>query len=288
MTARSLALSLATRPGAATGLLLLLLQVVAILFAPHIASFSPVDADPLSATLSPGRVHWFGTDELGLDVFSRVVFATRINLLISFAAVGASLAIGVPAGLLIGYYKGFLNTALLRIFDFLQSFPIFVLGLALVAVLGQEIWSVVIALALALLFVPMFGRLVRAEVLSLRERPFIAAARCAGANDLEIMFTHILPNAITPVIVQVSVAIGMAILLTAGLSFIGAGVRMPLPEWGLMVSNGAQQMILGVWWISFFPGLAIVVSVLSFALLADAVRDLTDPRLQGGRRAAGA
>ncbi len=286
MKARSLALFLLTRPGAAIGLLLLLLQVVAILFAPHIASFSPVDADPLSATLPPGGVHWFGTDELGMDVFSRVVFATRINLLISFAAVGASLAIGVPAGLMIGYYKGFLSTALLRIFDFLQSFPIFVLGMALVAVLGQEIWSVVIALAL--LFVPMFGRLVRAEVLSLRERPFIAAARCAGANDLEIMLTHILPNAITPVIVQLSVAIGMAILLTAGLSFIGAGVRMPWPEWGLMVSNGAQQMILGVWWISLFPGLAIVVSVLSFALLADAVRDLTDPRLQGGRRASGA
>jgi peptide/nickel transport system permease protein len=285
MNARSLVLCLLTRPGAATGLILLLLQVVAILFASHIARFSPVDADPLSATLPPGGVHWFGTDELGMDVFSRVVFATRINLLISFAAVGASLAIGVPAGLLIGYYKGFLSTAVLRVFDFLQSFPIFVLGMALVAVLGQEIWSVVIALSL--LFVPMFGRLVRAEVLSLRERPFVAAARCAGANDLEIMVAHILPNAITPVIVQVSVAIGMAILLTAGLSFIGAGVRMPSPEWGLMVSNGAQQMILGVWWISLFPGLAIVVSVLSFALLADAVRDLTDPRAQGGRRAGG-
>jgi peptide/nickel transport system permease protein len=284
MKARSLTLSLLTRPGAATGLLLLLLQVVAILFAPHIASFSPVDADPLSAMLPPGAVHWFGTDELGMDIFSRVVFATRTNLLISFAAVGASLAIGVPAGLLIGYYKGLLSTAVLRVFDFLQSFPIFVLGMALVAVLGQEIWSVVIALAL--LFVPMFGRLVRAEVLSLRERPFIAAARCAGANDIQIMLTHILPNAVTPVIVQVSVAIGMAILLTAGLSFIGAGVRMPSPEWGLMVSNGAQQMILGVWWISVFPGLAIVFSVLSFALLADGVRDLTDPRLQGGRGAA--
>jgi len=286
MKARSFALSLLTRPGAATGLFLLLLQAVSILFAPHIAPFSPVDADPLSATLPPGSAHWFGTDELGMDVFSRVVFATRTNLLISFAAVGASLAIGVPAGLLIGYYRGFLSNAVLRVFDFLQSFPIFVLGMALVAVLGQEIWSVVIALGL--LFVPMFGRLVRAEVLSLRERPFVAAARCAGANDLEIMLTHILPNAVTPVIVQVSVAIGMAILLTAGLSFIGAGVRMPLPEWGLMVSNGAQQMILGVWWISLFPGLAIVLSVLSFALLADAVRDLTDPRLQGGRHAVGA
>ena len=194
MNARSLVLCLLTRPGAATGLILLLLQVVAILFASHIARFSPVDADPLSATLPPGGVHWFGTDELGMDVFSRVVFATRINLLISFAAVGASLAIGVPAGLLIGYYKGFLSTAVLRVFDFLQSFPIFVLGMALVAVLGQEIWSVVIALAL--LFVPMFVGFVRAEVLSLRERPFVAAARCAGANDLEIMVAHILPNAI--------------------------------------------------------------------------------------------
>jgi peptide/nickel transport system permease protein len=217
-----------------------------------------------------------------MDVFSRVVYATRINLLVSFSAVGVSLAIGVPAGLLIGYYKGFLSTVLLRIFDFLQSFPIFVLGMALVAVLGQEIWSAVIVLTL--FFVPMFGRLVRAEVLSLRERAFIAAARCTGANDLAIMFRHILPNAVTPVIVQVSIAVGMAILLTAGLSFIGAGVRMPSPEWGLMVSNGAQQMILGVWWIALFPGLAIVLSVLSFALLADALRDLLDPRLHGGRR----
>jgi peptide/nickel transport system permease protein len=282
MIARAALLSLVKRPGALIGLLLVVVQVVAIVFAPQIAPFPPEAADPMVATLPPDAAHWFGTDELGMDVFSRVVFATRVNLLISFAAVGVSLAIGVPAGLLIGYYKGFLSNVLLRIFDFLQSFPIFVLGMALVAVLGQEIWSVVIVLTL--LFVPMFGRLVRAEVLSLRERPFIAAARCAGANDFGVMFRHILPNAITPVIVQVSIAIGMAILLTAGLSFIGAGVRMPSPEWGLMVSNGAQQMILGVWWIALFPGLAIVFSVLSFALLADALRDLLDPRLHGGRR----
>jgi peptide/nickel transport system permease protein len=286
MTVRVLTLFLLRRPGAAIGLLLLLVQIAAILLAPKIAPFSPIEADPLSATLPPDGAHWFGTDEFGMDVFSRVVFATRINLLISFTAVGLSLLIGVPAGLLIGYYRGLLSTAVLRVFDFLQSFPVFVLGMALVAVLGQEIWSV--AIVLTLLFVPMFGRLLRAEVLSLRERPFIAAARCAGANDVAIMFRHILPNAVTPVLVQVSIAIGMAILLTAGLSFIGAGVRMPTPEWGLMVSNGAQQMILGVWWIALFPGMAIVLSVLSFALLADAVRDFTDPRLQGGRRAVAA
>lgn len=209
MIARAALSSLVKRPGALIGLLLVVVQVVAIVFAPQIAPFPPETADPTVATLPPDAAHWFGTDELGMDVFSRVVFATRVNLLISFVAVGVSLAIGVPAGLLIGYYKGFLSNVLLRIFDFLQSFPIFVLGMALVAVLGQEIWSVVIVLTL--LFVPMFGRLVRAEVLSLRERPFIAAARCAGANDFGVMFRHILPNAITPVIVQVSIAIGMAI-----------------------------------------------------------------------------
>jgi peptide/nickel transport system permease protein len=137
-----------------------------------------------------------------------------------------------------------------------------------------------VAIVLAALFIPMFARLIRAEVLSLRERPFISAARCSGATDLSIMFRHILPNALTPVIVQVSISIGMAILLTAGLSFIGAGVRMPTPEWGLMVSTGAQQMILGVWWVALFPGLAIVLSVLSFALLGDVARAVTDPNAE--------
>lgn len=284
MDARALARFVLRRPGAMIGLALLLLQLVAIVFAPQIAPFSPVDADPMSSVQPPDGQHLFGTDELGMDIFSRVVFATRTNLLISFTAVIISLLIGLPIGVVIGFYRGWLSSIVMRLFDFLQSFPVFVLGMALVAVLGQQIWSV--AIALTLLFIPMFARLVRAEVLSQRERPFIAAARCTGANDLQIMFQHILPNAMTPVIVQVSIAIGMAILLTAGLSFIGAGVKMPEPEWGLMVANGAQQMVLGVWWIALFPGIAIVVSVLCFALLADAARDFADPRLQGVRNAA--
>jgi peptide/nickel transport system permease protein len=156
------------------------------------------------------------------------------------------------------------------VFEFIQSFPAFVLGMALVSVLGQNIFNVTIVLAA--LFVPMFARVLRAEVLSLRERPFIGAARCSGATDFGIMFRHVLPNAMTPAIVQVSIAIGMAILLTAGLSFIGAGVRVPTPEWGLMVATGAQQMILGVWWVVLFPGCAIVLSVLGFALLGDAIQ----------------
>ncbi|CAM3645003.1 ABC transporter permease [Paracoccus yeei] len=264
------------RPGAAFGLALLLLQVIAIVFAPILATHAPTEADPISSLQPPSAAHWLGTDVSGMDIYSRIIYATRVNLLISVVAVAVAFAIGVPVGLLVGYYRGWASTLVMRVFDFIQSFPVFVLGMALVSVMGQEIWNV--AIVLAVLFVPIFARLIRAEALSLRDRPFIAAARCSGATDGQIMFRHILPNALTPAIVQISISIGMAILLTAGLSFIGAGVRMPLPEWGLMVSVGSQQMILGVWWVALFPGLAIVFSVLSFALMADALRDYVDPR----------
>ena len=264
-----------SRPGAVFGLTLLALQVIAIIFAPYIAPYSPENANPLLSLLPPSADHWMGTDVSGLDIYSRIIYATRINLLISVSAVALAFILGVPIGLLIGFYRGTLSSLVMRVFDFIQSFPVFVLGMALVSVMGQEIWNV--AIVLAILFMPMFARLIRAEVLSLRERPFIAAARCSGATDGSLMFKHILPNALVPAIVQISISIGMAILLTAGLSFIGAGVRMPTPEWGLMVANGAQQMILGVWWVSLFPGLAIVISVLCFALLGDAAKDIADP-----------
>jgi len=262
-------------PGAMVGLTLLALQIGSILFAPWLTFYSPEEADPLMSLQPPSAAHWFGTDVSGMDIYTRIVYATRINLLISIVAVAFAFAVGVPIGLLIGYYRNWISALVMRIFDFIQSFPVFVLGMALVSVMGQEIWNV--AIVLAVLFIPMFARLIRAEVLSLRERPYVSAARCSGATDGSIMFRHILPNALTPAIVQVSISIGLAILLTAGLSFVGAGVRMPTPEWGLMVSTGAQQMILGVWWVALFPGLAIVISVLSFALLGDMVKDLYDP-----------
>jgi len=270
--------SILRSPRAVFGLTLLLLQIVAIIFAPYLAPYSPVEADPLSSLFPPSAAHWFGTDVSGMDIYSRVIFATRINLLISVSAVALAFVLGVPIGLLIGFYRGPVTSFVMRIFDFIQSFPVFVLGMALVSVMGQEIWNV--AIVLAILFLPVFARLIRAETLSLRDRPFIAAARCSGAGDMSLMFRHIMPNALAPAIVQISISIGMAILLTAGLSFIGAGVRMPTPEWGLMVATGAQQMILGVWWVSLFPGLAIVVSVLCFALLGDAAKDWADPTLK--------
>ena len=264
------------RPAALFGLVLLFIQAAAIVLAPLLATHSPVDANPLASLQPPSAEHWLGTDVSGMDIYSRIIFATRINLLISVVAVTVAFIVGVPIGLLVGYYRSWASTLVMRILDFIQSFPVFVLGMALVSVMGQEIWNV--AIVLAVLFIPIFARLIRAEALSLRDRPFIAAARCSGATDRVIMFRHILPNALSPAIVQISISIGMAILLTAGLSFIGAGVRMPTPEWGLMVSGGSQQMILGVWWVALFPGLAIVFSVLSFAVMADAVRDYIDPR----------
>jgi len=266
------------RPGLVFGLLLLAVQIMAILFAPYLTWYSPVDADPVRSLLPPSANHWLGTDVSGMDIYSRIVYATRINLLISIVAVAVAFGIGVPIGLLIGFYRGAVSSLIMRGFDFIQSFPVFVIGMALVSVMGQEIWNVVFVLGI--LFVPIFARLIRGEVLSLRERPFISAARCSGASDLSIMFRHILPNALTPAIVQVSISVGMAILLTAGLSFVGAGVRMPTPEWGVMVSIGAQQMILGYWWVALFPGLAIVLSVLSFALVGDALREIADPKLR--------
>src|SRR5690606_27080166 len=216
----------------------------------------------------------FGTDVTGMDIFSRVIYATRIDLLIGVGAVLAAFIIGVPTGAMIGYYNGPISKIIARGFDFIQSFPIYVLGMALVAITGQQIYNV--SFVLAILFMPVFGRLVRAEALSLRDLPFILASKSSGAGEFYIIFRHLLPNAIDGAMVQVSVSIGMAILLTTGLSFIGAGVRMPIPEWGLMVSVGAQQMILGVWWVSVFPGLAIIVSVLSFALVGDMVKSLTN------------
>jgi peptide/nickel transport system permease protein len=263
------------RPGALVGGALLLLQVAGMLFAPWITHFSPTAADPVVSLQPPSWSHLLGTDESGMDVFARVVYATRIDLLIAMAAVVPSLLVGVTLGVLIGFYRGPLPNLTMRLFDFIQSFPVFVLGMALVSILGQEIWNV--AIVLVMLFIPMFARVMRAEVLSLRERPFISAARCSGATDFGIMFRHIVPNAMTPALVQVSIAIGMAILLTAGLSFIGAGVRMPAPEWGLMVATGAPQMILGVWWVALFPGCAIVLSVLSFGLLGDAIQAYASP-----------
>ena len=220
--------------------------------------------------------HWFGTDASGLDVFSRVISAPRIDLTIALAANGISLVLGVLLGLAAGYYKGWWTEVMMRASDVLQSFPVFISAMILVALAGRSMTNIVIALAL--LYTPIYIRLTRSEVLSQKVRGYVEAARAIGNSEAVIAFRHVLPNSLAPALIQASVTIGFAILLTAGLSFVGAGVRPPAPEWGLMISTGANQVILGEWWPSVFPGIAISITVFGFAVLGNAL----ERRYDGG------
>lgn len=256
------------------GLLLIVLFIASV--GPLLTSYDPVRAAPLKALLPPSSEHWFGTNSWGGDVYSRVVFAARLDLFIGFVSVGLGFIIGTPIGAAAGYYRGWTSTVTMRGMDFIQSFPVFILAMALVAVRGPSTFNVI--LVIALLNIPIFVRLVRTEVLSLRERLFVEAARSVGNTDARLVIRHILPNALGPSIAQASANVGWALLLTAGLGFVGAGVRPPTAEWGTMIGEGAQSMITGQWWISLFPGLALGVTVLAFALAGDALRGLLDVR----------
>ncbi len=215
-----------------------------------------------------------GTDGNGMDVFSRVIASPRTDLTIAILGTLGAIAVGIPLGLVAGYYRGFLSELLMRVSDIVQSFPVFILGMALVVVTGQEIKNVVYVVAIV--NCPIYVRLVRGQVLFLRERPFIEAARVLGARDSWLIREHIFPNAIGPVVANASITIGWAILLTAGLSFIGAGVRVPTPEWGSMIAVGAKNIYTGEWWPSVFPGIALALTVLGFALLGEAMVQMTD------------
>jgi peptide/nickel transport system permease protein len=266
---------------------LLIVAVILLLAAigPAIAPFDPTlaDADPFLPPPGPadwpgllwqalrggGPVHWFGTDASGLDVFSRVIAAPRTDLSIAVLANGLALLIGVPAGLAAGYARGIGTEILMRVSDVVQSFPVFISAMILVALGGQS--SANIVAALAVLYAPIYVRLMRAEVMAQSARGMVEAARALGVSESAIALRHVLPNSLGPTLVQSSVTIGFAILLTAGLSFVGAGVRPPTPEWGLMISTGASGIMLGQWWPSVFPGIAISLTVFSFAALGDAL-----------------
>ena len=211
--------------------------------------------------------HWFGTDASGFDLFSRVISAPRVDLTIALAANGLSLLIGVLLGLVAGYFRNILTECLMRVSDVLQSFPVFISAMILVALAGRSTVNIVIALAL--LYTPIYIRLTRSEVLSQRVRGYVEAARALGNPEITVALRHVLPNSLAPALIQSSVTIGFAILLTAGLSFVGAGVRPPAPEWGLMISSGANQIILGEWWPSVFPGVAVSLTVFGFAVLGN-------------------
>jgi peptide/nickel transport system permease protein len=274
-------LVLRQNPIYAVGYVLIFLIVMFALFAPLIAPYNPEEANAAITLQPPSAAHVLGTDISGMDIFSRVVYSARIDLVIAVLGTLISIAIGVPLGVLAGYFAGvrgfwgWLSEGTMRIADVLQAFPVFVLAIALVAALGQSARNVIFAIAFV--NAPIYLRLLRTQTLSLRERRFVDAARVSGSSELRIVFRHILPNGIAPAIIQASVTMGWAVLLTAGLSFVGAGVRVPTPEWGSMIAVGAQNMITGQWWPALFPGIAIALTVLGFALIGDSLELMLDP-----------
>ena len=260
----------------AGGLIVILLFFLSFL-APYIAPYNPAVIDAYNVLMPPSTAHWMGTDELGRDVFTRVIFGARISLKVGFVAVGIAMLIGTVVGLLSGYYGGWIDTLLMRMVDIMLCFPTFFLILAVIAVLEPSIWYIMMVIGVT----GWMGvaRLVRAEVLSLKERDFILAARSIGASDLRIIFRHILPNAMAPVLVAATLGVAGAILTESALSFLGIGVQPPTPSWGNILTSG-KDYIEFAWWLSLYPGLAILVTVLAYNLLGEGIRDAIDPRLQ--------
>lgn len=251
------------------------------IFGPLLAPYPPEQALVGEPLMPPNRQHWMGTDVSGLDIFSRVIAAPRIDITIALVSTTIAFVGGVLLGVISGFFAGQrglwhrIGEMIMRAADIVQAFPVFIFALALVGFRGPGTTNVI--LALAFLNIPFFLRLTRGAVLQVRERPFVEAARCAGNSELRTAFIHVLPNALTPALVNVSVTIGFSILLTAGLSFVGAGVPVPTPEWGSMISIGAQNMMTGQWWTALFPGLALGITILGYSLVGDGLRVYLDP-----------
>lgn len=250
--------------------------VLLALFGPWIVPYDPLASDSGAALQPPSAAHWFGTDALGRDIFSRTIVATRLDLGIAVAAVSLSFVVGIALGLAAGYFGGWWDTGVTRLADTIMAFPLFVLAMGIVAALGNTVGNIV--LATAIINLPFYVRVARAETNVRRSAGFIEAARLSGNGDLRILTHHLFPNILPPAMVQVSLNMGWAILNAAGLSFIGLGVRPPTPEWGILVAEGAQFIVSGEWWVSFFPGAVLMLAVFSFNLLGDALRDIFDPR----------
>jgi peptide/nickel transport system permease protein len=215
--------------------------------------------------------HWFGTDNSGLDIFSRTIAAPRTDMTIALLAALVSLVAGTVLGLVAGFYKNWATEVLMRTSDLMQAFPVFITAMILVALAGRNTSNII--LALGLVYTPIFVRLTRAEVLGQKTRGYVTAARAVGNREWVVAFRHVLPNSVVPSLIQTSTTIGFAILLTAGLSFVGAGVRPPTPEWGSMIALGSQQIILGEWWQSVFPGIAISLTVFGFATVGHGLEE---------------
>jgi peptide/nickel transport system permease protein len=251
------------------------LLVLTAILGPSLVPYDPL-ASSDAALAAPSAKHWFGTDNLGRDVFSRVVVATRLDLGMAFAAVALVFVTGTLAGVAAGFLGGWTDRIVGRVTDTIMAFPLFVLAMGLVAALGNTIANVIYATAI--INFPIYARVARTEANIRREAGYIEAARLAGASTLAVMLFEVLPNVLPIMMVQVSLTMGYAILNTAGLSFIGLGIRPPTAEWGIMVAEGAGYIVSGEWWIALFPGLALMLAVFTFNLMGDGLRDIVDPR----------
>ena len=264
-------------PSGVVGLLLLIVVVLAAIFAPYVAPYDPIRYAPVDRMQGPNAQHWLGTDLYGRDLLSRVIYGGRISLSVSSISISLALLVGGSLGALAGYYLGWLDTVIMRVTDVFLAFPAILLAIALLAFLGGGFWNLTLAIAVA--YAAPFTRVVRAAVLRTRDTMYVEASTALGAGDARLLLRHVLPNAAGPVLVELTLRLAYAILAEAALSFLGLGTQPPAPAWGQMIADGRPFLELNPW-VSVAPGLAIMVTVLGFNLLGDALRDALDPRLR--------
>ncbi len=244
-------------------------------FAPFLSPLDPSAIDIKNILIGPSLSHPLGTDDLGRDVLSRMIWGSRVSLKVGFSAVGIATLIGILLGSLAGYYGGMLDSLIMRAVDIMLTLPTIFLILAVIAILEPSIWNIMVVIGLTSWMEP--ARLIRAEFLSLKEREFVVAARAIGASDVRIIFMHVLPNGLSPILVSATMGVGGAILIESALSFLGLGVQPPTPSWGSLLASGKDNIEIA-WWLSAFPGLAILLTVLGYNLLGEGIRDALDPR----------
>ena len=264
-------------PGAMAGAVLFGLLLLTAIAAPWIAPHDPIRMAPNDILMAPNRTYLLGTDQYGRDVLSRILLGTPISLTLGVISVGIAATVGTCLGLAVGYWGGMTDKIIMRVIDVMMAFPGILLALAVVAVLGPGLYNVMIAVGIS--GIPTYARMVRGSVLSAKENLYVDAARALGAVDVTIMWRHVLPNVVAPIIVLATLGLGTAILSGASLSYLGLGAQPPTPEWGSMLSTG-RDYLRSQWWISTFPGLAIMLTVMAVNLLGDGLRDALDPRLR--------
>lgn len=250
--------------------LVALFMVIAI-FAPWLATHNPIKPQPANKLEPPSAEHWFGTDSFGMDVYSRVLYATRTDFSVALAAIALAVLVGVPLGAVAGYYGGLVDDVLTRLVEVIQAFPLFLFAMVIFAAVGSNTFNLVAIIAF--INIPLYLKLVRSVVLPLKSADFVLAARCAGNSTPALILHHILPNALGPVFAQFSLSCAYAIQIIAGLSFIGLGVKVPHPEWGSMIQLGASHIVFGKWWPSVFPGLAVFLAVFTLNRLGHRIRE---------------